>query len=83
MLEIQISDKNKDLNSLIEERDKISKHCLMNLHTKMKKDYQKVNEDHEKYVDLYTQAREEKSAIERKMINLKFLVYKNYNVRLI
>ena len=55
----------------------------MDLHTQMKKDYLKKNEEHDKYVDLYTQAREEKSAIERKIIDLKFLVYKNYNLRLV
>ena len=49
----------------------------------MKKDYQKVNENHDKYVELYTQAREERHLIERKMMNLKSLVYKNYKVRLV
>ncbi|MGZ7050374.1 MAG: hypothetical protein ACXVHO_10245, partial [Methanobacterium sp.] len=82
-LEIQISNKNEDINSLIEDKNIIIKKCLMNLHAKIKKDYQKVNEDHDKYVDLYTQAREDKHVIERKIMNLKFLVYKNYNVRLV
>ncbi|MGZ7116589.1 MAG: coiled-coil domain-containing protein [Methanobacterium sp.] len=82
-LEIQISNKNEDINSLIEEKNTIIKKCLMNLHAKIKKDYQKVNEDHDKYVDLYTQAREDKHVIERNIMNLKFLVYKNYNVRLV
>jgi seryl-tRNA synthetase len=81
-LESQISDKNADINSLVEEKNIIIKKCLMKLHTQMKKDYQKVNEDHDKYVDLFTQAREDKHIIERKIMNLKFLVYKTYNVRL-
>ena len=54
----------------------------MKLHADMKKNHRKVIEDHDKYVDLYTQAREEKYSIERKMRNLKVLVYKNYKIRL-
>lgn len=82
-LEDQISNKNADIKELFEEKDMIIKKCLMNLHSKMKKDYQKVNENHERYVELYTQAREERHLIERKMMNLKSLVYKNYKVRLV
>jgi chromosome segregation ATPase len=82
-LQDQISDKNADIKELVEEKDMIIKKCLMNLHSKMKKDYQKVNENHDKYVELYTQAREERHVIERKMMNLKSLVYKNYKVRLV
>jgi DNA repair exonuclease SbcCD ATPase subunit len=82
-LQDQISDKNADINELVEKKDMIIKKCLMNLHSKMKKDYQKVNENHDRYVELYTQAREERHVIERKMMNLKSLVYKNYKVRLV
>lgn len=82
-LESQISHKSKDINSLIAKRDEFIKSCLMDLHARKKKEYQKVNEDHERYIELYTQAREEKHVIERELINLKFLVHKNYNVRLI
>lgn len=82
-LENKISIKDTELKNLKEEKDTIIKKCLMNLHTKMKKDYKKVNEDHDQYVELYTQAREERHSIERKMMNLKSLVYKNYKVRLI
>jgi hypothetical protein len=82
-LEDQISTKNIDINDLTEEKNMIIKKCLMNLHTQMKKDYQKVNENHDKYVELYTQAREERHVIERKMMNIKSLVYKNYKVRLV
>ena len=54
----------------------------MKLHADMKKSHRKVTEDHDKYVELYTQAREERYSIERKMRNLKVLVYKNYKIRL-
>ena len=81
-LEIQISDNNENITSLYDKKDKIIRKCLMNLHTQMKKDYLKKNEEHEKYINLYNQAREEKGAIERKIIDLKFLIYKNYNLRL-
>lgn len=82
-LKDQISDKSAHINKLSEEKDNIIKKCLTNLHAQMKKDYKKVNESHDRYVKLYTQAREERHMIERKMLNLKSLVYKNYKVRLI
>ena len=68
---------------LTEEKEEVIKKCLMNLHTQMKKNYEKVNNDHDRYVELYTQAREERYVIERKMMNLKALVYKNYKLRLV
>ncbi|MGF7118825.1 hypothetical protein [Methanobacterium oryzae] len=55
----------------------------MKLHSKLKKDHQKVNTDHDKYVELYTKAREERHILERKMMNLKSIVYKNYKIRLV
>ncbi|MBI5680556.1 MAG: hypothetical protein HZC47_06680 [Methanobacterium sp.] len=82
-LENQISQKNDDINELNEEKDEIIKKCLMKLHSEMKNNHKKVNEDHDKYVDLYTKAREERHNIERKMVYLKSLVYKNYKLRLV
>lgn len=82
LLKTQISDKDADIKSLVEEKNMIIKKCLMKQHAQMKKDYQKAAEDHDKYVDLFTQAREEKHIIERKIMNLKFLVHKTYNIRL-
>lgn len=55
----------------------------MKLHADMKKNHRQVNEDHDKYVDLYTRAREERYNIERKMMNLKVLIYKSYKIRLV
>ncbi len=81
-LEKQIFNKKTDNKDLNEEKDLIIKKCLMNLHTQMKKDYKQVNENHDRYVELYTQAREEKHVIERKMMNLKSIVFKNYKIRL-
>lgn len=81
-LETQISIKTADISKLIHKKDEIIKKCLMKQHAQMKKDYQQVNEDHEKYVELYTQARERKHFIERNMMYLKSLFYKNYKIRL-
>ncbi|MDI6724573.1 MAG: hypothetical protein QMD61_07995 [Methanobacterium sp.] len=55
----------------------------MKLHSDIKKHHQKVNEDHDRYVELYTKAREERHVLERKMMNIKSIVYKNFKVRLI
>jgi hypothetical protein len=82
-LENQISQKNSDIDELNKKKDEIIKKCLMKLHSEMKNNHKKVNEDHDKYVDLYTQAREERHNIERKMVYLKSLVYKNYKLRLV
>ena len=77
-----ISEKNETITELNREKDDLIKKCLMKLHADMKKSHRKVTEDHDKYVELYTQAREERYSIERKMRNLKVLVYKNYKMRL-
>lgn len=77
-----ISEKNETIDNLNHEKDDLIKKCLMKLHADMKKNYRKVNEDHDRYVELYTKAREEKHSIERRMRNLKVLVYKNYKIRL-
>ncbi len=77
-----ISEKNENITELNREKDDLIRKCLMKLHADMKKSHRKVTEDHDKYVELYTQAREERFSIERKMRNLKVLVYKNYKMRL-
>jgi len=83
IVENQINDINGNLHNLNYEKDELIKKCLMKLHSDIKKHHKKVNEDHDKYVKLYTQAREERHVLERKMMNLKNIVYKNYKVRLI
>ena len=82
-LKKQISEKNENIIDLTHEKDELIKKCLMNLHAKMKKNHRQVNKDHDKYVELYTKAREERHSLERKMMNLKVLVYKNYKIRLV
>ncbi len=82
-LESQISEKNEYITNLNDEKEELIKKCLMKLHSEMKKNHQKVNEDHDRYVDLYTKARAERHVLERKMMNLKSIVYKNYKVRLV
>lgn len=83
VLKTQISKQNENINDLNQEKDNLIKKCLMKLHADMKKNHRRVTEDHDKYVELYTKAREERHSIERKMMNLKVLVYKNYKIRLI
>ncbi len=81
-IKTRISKKNETLTELNHEKEDLIKKCLMKLHADMKKNHRKVTEDHDKYVELYTKAREERHSIERKMRNLKVLVYKNYKIRL-
>lgn len=83
LLESQISEKNEHINNLNDKKDEFIKKCLMKLHSELKKNHQKVNKDHDKYVELYTKAREERHILERKMMNLKSIVYKNYKIRLV
>ncbi len=65
------------------ERDELVKKSLMILHSTMKKEHQKADEEHARYVELYTQERAKKHDLERKMMNLKMMVYKSYGLRLI
>jgi hypothetical protein len=81
-IKTKISEKNEIIADLNHEKEDLIRKCLMKLHADMKKNYRQITEDHDKYVDLYTKAREERHSIERKMRNLKVLVYKNYQIRL-
>jgi len=83
LVEKQIQKTIGNINDLEFKKDELTKKCLMKLHSDIKKHHQKVNEAHDIYVELYTKAREERHVLERKMMNLKSIVYKNYKVRLI
>jgi len=83
LLDNKISEKNLAKNEIQTERDELVKKSLMILHSTMKKDHQKADEEHARYVELYTQERAKKHDLERKMMNLKMMVYKTYGLRLI
>jgi len=83
LLDNKISEKNLAKNEIQTERDELVKKSLMILHSTMKKEHQKADEEHARYVELYTQERAKKHDLERKMMNLKMMVYKNYGLRLI
>lgn len=78
-----IDEKNLLKSELQNKRDELVKKSLIILHSTMKKEYQKADKDHARYVELYTKERAKKHDIERKMITLKMMVYKNYGLRLI
>jgi len=81
-LEIQLSHKNESISELKTEKDELVKRSLIRLYSKIKKDHENVNKDYERYIKLSTRAREERHGLESKMMNLRLLIYKNYNVRL-
>ena len=83
ILDNEISEKNLAKDEIQTERDELVKKSLMILHSTMKKEHQKADEQHARYVELYTQERAKKHDLERKMMNLKMMVYKNYGLRLI
>lgn len=83
LLDNKISEKNLAKNEIQTERDELVKKSLMILHSTMKKEHQKADEEHARYVELYTQERAKKHDLERKMMNLKMMVYKTYGLRLI
>ena len=83
LLDDKISEKNLTKNEIQTERDELVKKSLMILHSTMKKEHQKADEEHARYVELYTQERAKKHDLERKMMNLKMMVYKTYGLRLI
>ena len=82
-LENKISEKTIAKEQTTTERDELVKKSLMILHSTMKKEHQKADEEHARYVELYTQERAKKHDLERKMMNLKMMVYKSYGLRLI
>ena len=82
-LENQISEKKSEKNDVQVKRDELVKKSLMILHSTMKKEHQKADKEHARYVELYTKERAKKHDLERKMMNLKMMVYKSYGLRLI
>jgi len=83
ILDNEISEKTLAKDEIQAEREELIKKSLMILHSTMKKEHQKADEKHARYVELYTQERAKKHDLERKMMNLKMMVYKNYGLRLI
>ena len=82
-LDTNISKKTIEMDKTLIERDELIKKSLMILHSTMKKEHQKADEEHARYVELYTKERAKKHDLERKMMNLKMMVYKSYGLRLI
>ena len=82
-LDDKISEKTIAKEQTTTDRDELVKKSLMILHSTMKKEHQKADEEHARYVELYTQERAKKHDLERKMMNLKMMVYKSYGLRLI
>ncbi len=82
-LDIKISEKTVTLKELQTERDEVVKKSLMMLHSSLKKEHQRADKEHARYVELYTKERAKKHEIERKMMNLKMMVYHNYGLRLV
>ena len=83
LLDNQITEKNSVKDDIQLERDELVKKSLMILHSTMKKEHQKADKEHARYVELYTKERAKKHDLERKMMNLKMMVYKSYGLRLI
>lgn len=82
-LNSKISEKTVTLEELQSERDELVKKSLMMLHSSLKKEHQRADKEHARYVELYTKERAKKHEIERKMMNLKMMVYHNYGLRLV
>ncbi len=82
-LDNKITEKTSARDEMQIERDELVKKSLMILHSTMKKEHQKADEEHARYVELYTKERAKKHDLERKMMNLKMMVYKSYGLRLI
>jgi hypothetical protein len=82
-IDTKISEKTGAKDEIQVERDELVKKSLMILHSTMKKEHQKADKEHARYVELYTQERAKKHDLERKMMNLKMMVYKSYGLRLI
>jgi chromosome segregation ATPase len=82
-IEEDINSKNENIQDLIKKKHVIIKKNLLKLHSDMKEDYKKADEDHTRYMELMRKSKENMNVIDRKIMYIKFLVHKNYDLRLL
>ncbi len=82
-LENRISEKDSAISHLKMEKEELIKNSLLNLHSHIKKEYKKIDAEHKKYLELCNQTKEKRYSLERELLSLKMLVYRQYKLRLI
>ena len=82
-LENRISEKDSAISHLKMEKEELIKNSLLNLHSHIKKEYKKIDAEHKKYLELCNQTKEKRYGLERELLSLKMLVYRQYKLRLI
>lgn len=82
-LENRISEKDAVISHLKTEKEELIRKSLLNLHSHIKKEYKKVDAEHKKYLELCNQTKEKRYGLERELLSLKMLVYREYKLRLI
>ncbi|MDI6643980.1 MAG: hypothetical protein QME14_02895 [Methanobacteriaceae archaeon] len=82
-VENQIVEKEKEIETTKKEKEEIIKKSLIKLHEDLKRDYKDADEDKAKYMELYREMKDKMSILDKKIMYLKLIVSKNYDLRLL
>jgi len=82
-VERQILEKQKELDLTNKEKDEIIKKGLIKLHEDLKRDYKDADSDRAKYMEMYREMKDKMSVLDKKIMYLKLIVSKNYDLRLL
>lgn len=82
-VEKQILEKQKELDLTNKEKDEIIKKSLIKLHEDLKRDYKDADSDRAKYMEMYREMKDKMSVLDKKIMYLKLVVSKNYDLRLL
>ncbi|MGC9517291.1 MAG: hypothetical protein ACP5C3_06310 [Methanomicrobiales archaeon] len=79
----EIDLKKEEINSITKQKDEIIKKSLIKLHEDMKREYKQTDLDRAKYMELYRSKKDKMSVLDKKIMYLKLLISKNYDLRLL
>ncbi|GAB4307259.1 MAG: hypothetical protein Kow0019_02820 [Methanobacteriaceae archaeon] len=82
-VENQIVEKEKEINRINQKKEEIIKKSLIKLHEDLKRDYKEADKDKAKYMEMYREMKDKMSVLDKKIMYLKLIVSKNYDLRLL
>ncbi|AXV37745.1 MAG: hypothetical protein KO217_00600 [Methanobacteriaceae archaeon] len=82
-VEKRIVQKKDEIDTANKEKDEIVKKSLIKLHEDLKREYKDADSDRAKYMEMYREMKDKMSALDKKIMYLKLMVSKNYDLRLL
>jgi len=82
-VEKRIVQKKDEIDTANKEKDEIVKKSLIKLHENLKREYKDADSDRAKYMEMYREMKDKMSALDKKIMYLKLMVSKNYDLRLL